>query len=215
MSFLRYYDEAVLDYFKTIEIEDGEEKRSPQVLFGTPSRQGIKLNLNDDNVPIMPFISVVRSSIAPNQQTKIIKGHINRPRIFTLDSNEKHYVGTELLPYDLNYQVDIFALVQDMFHNLIEQIIFKVYKKHYVRVQIETNGHVITHNGYIYNVSYNDATTYHQIAATVTRIFHGVLTFSLEANILNTDFKTMTVLEETVGQYSDEELVKTIEKTVE
>jgi len=90
-----------------------------------------------------------------------------------------------------------------------------MYKKHYIRIQIETNGHVITHNGYLSNISYNDATSYQQIAATATRIFHGVVTFSLEANILNTDFKTMAVLEETVNQYSDEELVRTTKETVE
>ena len=215
MSFLRYYDEAVVDYFKTLEIEDGEEKRSPQVLFAVPSRQGVKLNVNEDKVPIMPFISVIRSGISPNTQTPIVKGHVHRPRIFSLDSSKKHYVGTELMPYNLNYQVDIFSLIQDMYYSIIEEIIFKMYKKHYVRTQFETDGHVITNNGYITNISYNDSTSYSQIASNLNRIFHGVVTFTLEANIVSTDFKTHSVLEEVVDQYNDEELVKTIEETAE
>ncbi len=214
MSFLRHYDEAVVDYFQSLEINDGSEKRTPQVLFAVASRQGVKLNVNEDTVPIMPFMAVTRTSIQPNTQTSIVKGHVHRPRVFTLDSNRTSYTGTELMPYNLNYQVDIFALVQDMYYSIIEEIIFKMYKKHYIRTQFETDGHMITNNGYITNISYNDSTSYSQVASNLNRIFHGVVTFTLEANIVNTEFKTTSVLEESVNQYSDEELIKLTEDTL-
>ena len=50
MSFLRYYDEAVINYFKIINYQDAVEGSSsiPQITFAIPSRKGVKLNIHPE-----------------------------------------------------------------------------------------------------------------------------------------------------------------------
>lgn len=199
MSFLRYYDEAVVNYFTDIKIEDGDTLRSPQVLLGTPSRQGVKLNVTDDNTAVLPLISVIRSGMTATNETNLVKAHVTRPHLYSINSTENYFEGAELMPYNFSYQIDFFSLVQDMHNEIVEQLLFKVHKKHYVKVKIDVVNHNIEMNSYIHNISFNDSTSYTQIADAISRIFHGTLNFNLYGFLIDVKRTTPTVLSE---QYS-------------
>jgi hypothetical protein len=196
LSFLRYYDEAVVNYFNDIKIEDGDTLRSPQVLLGTPSRQGVKLNVTNDNTAVLPLISVIRTGLSATSETNLVKSHVTRPNLYNINSTETYFEGAELMPYNFSYQIDFFSLVQDMHNEIVEQMLFKVHKKHYIKVKIDVVNHNIETNLYIHNISFNDSTSYTQIADTASRIFHGTLNFNLYGFLIDIKRNTPTVLRE-------------------
>jgi len=198
LSFLRFYDEAVVSYFSNIKIEDGNGLRSPQVMLGTPSRQGVKLNVTNDTTPVLPLISIVRTGMNATSETNLVKSHVTRPHVYSLNSTGKLYEGFETMPYNFVYQVDYFSLVQDMHNSITEQLLFRVHKNHYIKVLIDTTNHHYEVNPYIHSISLSDATTYTQIADNVSRIFHGTLGFSLYGFLINEKFVTPSVLSTTI-----------------
>ncbi len=204
MSFLRYYDEAVVNYFSDIKIEDGDTLRSPQVLLAIPSRQGVKLNVTNDNTAVLPLISITRTGLSATSETNLVKSHVTRPYLYNISSNKKYFEGADFMPYNFSYQIDFFSLVQDMHNEIVEQILFKVHKNHYVTVKIDIANHNIEMNSYIHSISFSDSTSYTQIADNVSRIFHGTLNFSLYGFLIDVKRNTPTVL-------SDQQSIKIID----
>ena len=93
--------------------------------------------------------------------------------------DKKVYEGAEMMPYNIDYQVDFFALTQEMHNDITEQLLFNLYKRHYIKTFIEISNHNLEVNSYIHNVSLSDSTPYMELPDTSTRIFHGVVTFNL------------------------------------
>jgi hypothetical protein len=195
MSCLRYYDESVLNYFSDIYVDDGvEEHRLVQALLAIPSRLGVKVELSEDNTPVFPMIVVTRSGMQPTNETFLLKGHITRPWFYNRVSDKKIYRGLEAMPYNLSYQIDMFSLFKETYNQLVEDILFKLYKRHSIRTQIDINGYSLMSNPYIKDVNYTDNTTYSKIEDTVNRIFHGTFTFNLFAMLFNDEWAQRSVL---------------------
>lgn len=195
MSTIRFYDEAVIAYFKDkIKIDTGEGINSPQVTFALPSRQSFKLEISSSGTPILPLIAIIRTGLSPNAETKIVKKNIHRPMLFDISQNKKVYEGAELMPYNINYQVDYFSLTQEIHNQLTESILFNLYKHHYIRTFIDVANHNLVINGYIYDIASTDSTPYMEIPDTSTRIFHGTVTFSLYTMLIDPNYYTRSVI---------------------
>ncbi len=195
MSCIRCFNEAVVNYFTKIQIEDGLEKRSPQVALAIPSRQGLSLNLNNENTPIMPIIVVTRNSLNLINESYMARRRTIRPLIYSLNKNNKTYDGIELMHCTYGYQIDYMALYQDMFDSMTEQIIFNTVEKNYIKTLININNHTIKTNALIQNVTINDSTTYNQMPDESNRVFHGSISFLLYGFIANDEYSTRSVLD--------------------
>lgn len=198
MSFLRYYDEAVINYFKIINYQDAVEGSSsiPQITFAIPSRKGVKLNIHPENLtPFLPLISITQVNLSPTSETNIVKNRVTRPFVYKKDISEKYYYGSELMPYNINYQVDVFSLLQNEHNSIRERILYNLHKKNYIRVDVDTNNINIYTNAYIYNISTSDSMSYSEISDTSERIFHDSFSFSLYGYLMNNEYKEHTVLE--------------------
>ena len=208
-SVLRYYDEAVIEYFKDIEIHDGVELRTPQIQFSIPSSNGYKLDKDLENrTAILPLIVITRSSITPVSATPLIKNAITRPMILNLNENGKIHEGIEVLYYGLNYKIAFFSLFREIHNSILEQIAFKLYQKHSIKAFIDISNHTIETNNYISDVSINDSTTYDQIDDTTERIFMGDGSFILNVKLFKAIRNTATVLQVKENIY-DNELLET------
>jgi hypothetical protein len=192
---IRYFDAAVCDYFKDIKIEDGVERRTPQIAFAIPSRQGFDIKLNNENSPILPIIVVTRTGLTDPAESNIIKTHVNRPLIFNLTKNTKFFEGVEVLYQIYNYSIDIMALTDEMFNSIHEQVLYRFKKRQYVPVKITVNNHEIIYNAYLYNVGFTDSTTYAQVPDNVNRILRSTITFSVYGMILNDEYANRSVLD--------------------
>lgn len=196
MSVIRFYDESVIAYFKdNIKVDNGEGLESPQVTFALPSRQGVKLDVSRSKTPILPLLAIIRTGLSPNPETRIVKNKIHRPMLYNISNDLTVYEGAEMMPYNINYQVDYFTLTQEMHNDITEQLLFNLYKHHYIKTFIEISNHNLEINGYIYDVSLNDSTSYVELPDTSTRIFHGVATFNLYTMLLDSNYYTKTVLD--------------------
>lgn len=196
MSVIRFYDESVIAYFKdNIKVDNGEGLESPQVTFALPSRQGVKLDVSRSKTPILPLLAIIRTGLSPNPETRIVKNKIHRPMLYNISNDLTVYEGAEMMPYNINYQVDYFTLTQEMHNDITEQLLFNLYKRHYIKTFIEISNHNLEINGYIYDVSLNDSTSYVELPDTSTRIFHGVATFNLYTMLLDSNYYTKTVLD--------------------
>jgi hypothetical protein len=194
-SVLRYYDEAVIEYFKDIEIHDGVELRTPQIQFSIPSTNGYKLIKDNENrTPILPMIVITRTNIAPNSATPMIKKSAIRPRILNLNSNTKTFDGIEILYYNLQYKIMFFSLTREMHNSILEQLAFKLYQDHYIKAHIEILNHNIQTNNYISDISINDSTGYEQIEDTAERVFIGDASFILDAKMFKAKKNVSSVL---------------------
>lgn len=195
MSVLRYYDESILTYLKdNITYLTPEGPKTPQITLALPSRQGAKLELTDNKTPVLPLISVIRSGLSPNNETKIVKSRIIRPQIINLKKNMKLYDGIMFMPFNISYQLDYFSLSQEIFNILTEKLLYNLYKKHYVKTFIEIGDVNLEINGYLTDISFSDATSYIEIPDTETRIFHGTIGFILYTQLLNDEFYIRSVL---------------------
>jgi len=195
ISTLRYYDEAVVNYFKNITVEDGDgSRRTPQILFSIPSRQSLKLQLSNSSTPLFPLLYVTRTGFSPANETNIVKGHVTRPHIFELNSSEHYFEGAEMLPYNLIYQLDYMTIVQEMHNQITEQLLFNLHKKHYIKVRIELSNIIIESNAYIDNINVNDSSSYDKVEDSVNRIFHGTIGFNLYAYLFDPKYATHSVL---------------------
>jgi len=196
LSVIRFYDESVIAYFKdNIKVDNGEGLESPQVTFALPSRQGVKLDVSRSKTPILPLLAIIRTGLSPNPETRIVKNKIHRPMLYNISNDLTVYEGAEMMPYNINYQVDYFTLTQEMHNDITEQLLFNLYKRHYIKTFIEISNHNLEINGYIYDVSLNDSTSYVELPDTSTRIFHGVATFNLYTMLLDSNYYTKTVLD--------------------
>ena len=74
-------------------------------------------------------------------------------------------------------------------------MLFLTYKKAYIKTLIEINNHQIEVNAYIKDINYSDSTTYVQITDQSTRIFHGVISFTLCGFLYNDKRAVSTVKE--------------------
>jgi len=208
-SVLRYYDEAVIEYFKDIEIHDGVDLRTPQIQFSIPSSNGYKLDKDLENrTAILPLIVITRSSITSVSATPLIKNAITRPMILNLNENGKIHEGIEVLYYGLNYKIAFFSLFREIHNSILEQIAFKLYQKHSIKAFIDISNHTIETNNYISDVSINDSTTYDQIDDTTERIFMGDGSFILNVKLFKAIRNTATVLQVKENIY-DNELLET------
>jgi len=208
-SVLRYYDEAVIEYFKDIEIHDGVDLRTPQIQFSIPSSNGYKLDKDLENrTAILPLIVITRSSITSVSATPLIKNAITRPMILNLNENGKIHEGIEVLYYGLNYKIAFFSLFREIHNSILEQIAFKLYQKHSIKAFIDISNHTIETNNYISDVSINDSTTYDQIDDTTERIFMGDGSFILNIKLFKAIRNTATVLQVKENIY-DNELLET------
>lgn len=205
MSVIRFYDESVITYFKdNIKVDNGEGLESPQVTFALPSRQGVKLDISRSKTPILPLLAIIRTGLSPNPETRIVKNKIHRPMLYNISNDLTVYEGAEMMPYNINYQVDYFTLTQEMHNDITEQLLFNLYKHHYIKTFIEISNHNLEINGYIYDVSLNDSTSYVELPDTSTRIFHGVATFNLYTMLLDPNYYTKTVLNINLEKVIDE-----------
>jgi len=194
-SVLRYYDEAVLNYYSTIQFDDGKETRNAQTVLAIPSRKGAELLLSNEVTPVLPMIVVTRQEITPTPETFLIKNQITRPHILNLNENKNVYDGIEVMPYNMKYQLDFYSLQQQVHNIILEQLLFLTYKKAYIKTLIEINIHQIEVNAYIKDINYSDSTTYVQITDQSTRIFHGVISFTLCGFLYNDKRAVSTVKE--------------------
>lgn len=194
MPCIRYFDEATMSYFESIKIEDGETIRTPQIALAIPSRQALDIKLNNERYPVLPIIVVTRTGINQLPESGLVTAHVNRPMVFSLNSNTLVYDGVELMYVNYEYQIDYFALTEEMFNSMHQQILFKLRKKKYVPVKITDNNHYLVHNGAILNINFSDSTQYTQIPDTDLRIFHAVASFSVNGFITNAEFATRSVL---------------------
>ena len=205
MSIIRFYDESIIAYFKdNIKVDNGEGLKSPQVTFALPSRQGVKLDISRSKTPILPLLAIIRTGLSPNPETKIVKNKIHRPMLYNISNDLTVYEGAEMMPYNINYQVDYFTLTQEMYNDITEQLLFNLYKRHCIKTFIEISNHNLEVNGYIYDVSLNDSTSYVELPDTSTRIFHGVATFNLYTMLLDPNYYTKTVLNINLEKVIDE-----------
>lgn len=194
-SVLRYYDEAVLNFFSNISINDGVEIRNAQTVLAIASRKGTDLLLSDDITPVLPMIVVTRTDISPSSATFMIKNQITRPQILKLNQNDDVYDGIEVMPFDLKYVVDFYSLQQEMHNYILEKMLFLTYKKATVKTLIDINNQKIEINPYIKDIAYSDTTTFTQVPDTSNRIFHGVFNFTLSAYLYN-DVRAVTSVKE-------------------
>lgn len=195
-SVLRYYDEAVVEYFKDIQIHDGVELRTPQIQFSIPSSNGYKLDKDIENrTAILPLIVITRSSINPVSATPLIKNAITRPMILNLNENKKIYEGIEVLYYGLTYKLVFFSLIREMHNTILEQIAFKLHQNHCIKALIDITNHTIKTNNYISDISINDSTTYDQIDDTTEKLFMGDASFILNAKLFKSTRNTASILE--------------------
>ena len=81
------------------------------------------------------------------------------------------------MPYNINYQVDVFSLLQNEHNSIRERILYNLHKKNYIRVDVDTNNINIYTNAYIYNISTSDSMSYSEISDTSERIFHDSFSF--------------------------------------
>lgn len=194
MPCIRYFDEATVAYFKSIRIEDGDTIRSPQLALAIPSRQGLDIKLNNDKYPVLPIIVVTRTGISYLPESGLVTAHVYRPMIFSLNSSKLAYDGIELMYTNYNYQIDYFAITEEMFNSMHEQILFKLRKKKYVPVKIANNNHYVVHNGAILDISFSDSTSYSEIPDSDTRLFHATVSFSVNGFISNDEYATRSIL---------------------
>lgn len=213
-STIRAYDEAVLNAFSNIEIDDGVEKRYAQTVFAISDRKSVKLDVTENQTPVYPLIVVTRTGLTPKPETYLINTHINRRRFHRLSTNLKNYNYAEAMEYDYSYNLEYFALEYEMFNQLTENLLYLIHKKHYVTVHIEDGDFVFTNNANISNISYTDNTSYDGVQDTETRIFHGTISFKLAGCIINYESGNKSILhaETDIRIENEDDIIKTIKK---
>lgn len=194
-SVLRYYDEAVVEYFKDIVINDGIEFRSPQIQFSIPAANGYKLIKDpENNTAILPLIVITRTGISPNATTSMIKNSITRPRILNINPSTKVFDGVDIIYYNLNYKIAFFSLTREIHNTILEQLVFKLHKDHSIKAFIDILNHTIETNNYLTDISINDNMNYDQIDDTAERIFVGDAGFTMHASLYRTRRNVSSVL---------------------
>jgi len=193
-SSIRQHDEAVLRYFGNLLIDDGENRRPPQTVFAIPSFQGSKLQVSESWTPIFPLIVVTRTGIEKVPATNIIKGRKYRPAVTYLNEDTKTMSQAEIMPYNINYKIDVISLFMEQNLQILESIIWKLEKSPGVLVNIPANTLNIQVSAYISNYTVSDSTNYENIPDEENRIIKNTITLSLFSYFVDTRYGAKTVL---------------------
>lgn len=188
------YEEALLSYFKDLEIDDGENKRNPQVLLAVSSRSASSLIVSKDNTPILPIITLTRTGFNLIESSHIVKGHITRKFRARAARNRKSIIMTDLMPFEIGYKLDIWTLYTAHHLSLLEQIIWKLEKTPWVNVIQDFNGVSNVTPGYIREWSVGDNTTYDNITEENYRIFKGSVDFKFFIQLAKSDYAVPSAL---------------------
>lgn len=188
-SALRHYDAAVLDYLDFIEVGNGKDTFKPQIQLAIPSRSGVKVNIDENNqTPLLPLLVVSRRSLSPVTESKIMYSRLTRPYKIWRNVNSRKYEGIEFMAYVANYQVNIITDNMETYNSIVEQLLFKLMYKRYVRVKIDIKGQNFSTNAPITDVSMSDNISYDSIPDSETRLLMGTFTFNLHITFYNTKF---------------------------
>ena len=188
-SALRHYDAAVLDYLDFIEVGNGKDTFKPQIQLAIPSRSGVKVNIDENNqTPLLPLLVVSRRSLSPVTESKIMYSRLTRPYKIWRNVNSRKYEGIEFMAYIANYQVNIITDNMETYNSIVEQLLFKLMYKRYIRVKIDVKGQNFSTNAPITDVSVSDNISYDSIPDSETRLLMGTFTFNLHITFYNTKF---------------------------
>lgn len=209
-SALRHYDEAVIDYLNFIEVGNGNEIYRPQIQLAIPSRSGVKLNIELENqTPLLPILVVSRRGLSALPQSKIMYSRLTRPFKIWRNRASRRYEGIEFMAYLASYQVNIITDNMETYNSIIEQLLFKLMYKRYVRVKIDIKGQNFSTNAPITDVSVSDNINYDNIPSTETRLLMGTMTFNLHITLYNTKFGINAVDKVRQGVYLADEIGET------
>ena len=188
-SALRHYDAAVLDYLDFIEVGNGKDTFKPQIQLAIPSRSGVRVNIDENNqTPLLPLLVVSRRSLSPVTESKIMYSRLTRPYKIWRNVNSRKYEGIEFMAYVASYQVNIITDNMETYNSIVEQLLFKLMYKRYVRVKIDVKGQNFSTNAPITDVSVSDNISYDSIPDSETRLLMGTFTFNLHITFYNTKF---------------------------
>lgn len=188
------FEEALLSYFKDLEIDDGETTRNPQVVLAVSSRSSSELIVSDDFTPILPILTLTRTSLSRIEASDIVKSHITRKFRFRGTQNRKAFMAADFMPFEISYKLDIWSLYTVHHLSLSEQIIWKFQKKPWVNVSQETMGVPYLTPGYIRDWSVGDQSTYDNITEENYRIFKMSFDFKFFIQLLNDNYSTYSAL---------------------
>ena len=188
------YEEALLTYFKNLEISDGETTRNPQVVLAVSSRASSELIVSDDFTPVLPIITLSRTGFSKIEASHIIKAHRTRKFRMRATQNKKTFMSADLMPFEMAYKLDIWSLYTAHHLSLAEQIIWKLEETPWINVIQETlgNSHVLP--AYIREWNVGEQTTYEGITEENYRIFKLSFDFKLFIQLLNDNYASYSVL---------------------
>lgn len=199
---IRNYDEALINYFSSIQIDDGIELRNPQVVLSIPSFQGSKLQVSESWTPIFPIITITRVGLTHHQSTEIIKARKLRPYVNKINFDNKTFSQAEVMPYIINYKVDMWSLTMEQGLNITEDIIFKIVNEPYIEAHFSINNVNMFLPGYIQNYNFSDGTSYETIGDEDNRIIKHSITLDLFSYLIKANKSTKSVLHNIQKYYS-------------
>jgi hypothetical protein len=188
------YEEALLSYFKDLEIDDGENTRNPQVLLAVSSRSASELIVSNDNTPVLPLLTLTRTGFSSIDASHIVKSHITRKFRMRGTQNRRSFMVTDLMPFEMSYKLDIWTLYTSHHLSLIEQIIWKLEKNPWVNVVQEFNGVPNVTPGYIRQWTVGDQTAYDNITEENYRIFKSSIDFKFFIQLVNDNYAKPSLL---------------------
>lgn len=188
------FEEALLSYFKDLEIDDGENSRNPQVLLAVSSRSSSELIVSDDNTPILPLITLTRTGFDSIDASHIVKSHITRKFRLRGIQNRRAFMATDFMPFEMSYKLDIWSLYTVHQLSLLEQIIWKFEKHPWINVTQEANGTPHVTPGYIRNWNIGDQTTYDNMTEENYRIFKSSIDFKFFIQLANDNYAKPSLL---------------------
>ena len=104
------YEEALLTYFKDLEIDDGEVTRNPHVILALTSRSSSDLITSENFTPVLPILTLTRTGITKIDATHIVKTHIMRKFRMRATQNRKNFMNADFMPIEMGYKLDIWSL---------------------------------------------------------------------------------------------------------
>jgi len=188
------YEEALLTYFKDLEIHDGETTRNPQVVLAITSRSSSDLITSDNFTPILPMLTLTRTGINKIDATHIVKTHITRKFRMRATQNLKTFMNADFMPIELGYKLDIWSLYTAHHLSLAEQIVWKIEKTPWINVLQDAQGVPHVTPGYIREWNAGEQTTYENISEESYRILKMSFDFRLFAQLLNTNYASYSAL---------------------
>ena len=192
------YEEALLSYFKDLEIDDGETTRNPQVILAVSSRTSSELIVSKDNTPVLPVLTLTRTGFGPIDASHIVKSHITRKFRLRGTQNRRSFMATDFMPFEMKYKLDIWSLYTAHQLSLVEQVVWKFEKTPWINVTQEANGTPHVTPGYIKDWSIGDQTMYDNITEENYRIFKSSFDFSFFVQLANSNYATPSLLFRTV-----------------